>query len=337
VQCVNYNSSGFGTATSFFSLGLNLTNPPVSHTGPAQISFTPDNSALVVTNKGANPPLFVIKYLDNGTVGASTSSNSSFGGGVPFAFVWDTDGTMVLVDPAPYGTTGGVDLVTFNTTSINFLLPSFFLFNQNATCWISKSAYTGYFYGADAGSASAVQFSRSGNNITQMSVVSLPGSAPIDNTVVSVGGQDYLIQLSGTNQLFVVLTSTMTIVQTVNLGTSHAAGIATYSGSTSGSSAVGSSAVGSSAAGSSAVGSSAVGSSAVGSSAVGSSAVGSSAVGSSAAGSSAVGSSAAGSSAGSKVSSVGSSAGSKSSSSSTTGSASTIILSLLSSIAVLLF
>lgn len=68
IQCFSYSSSGLemldGTNRS---LGLNLTTPPAFHTGPAQISFTPDGDGVVVSIKTANPhTLFYYTFNSSG-------------------------------------------------------------------------------------------------------------------------------------------------------------------------------------------------------------------------------------------------------------------------------
>jgi len=226
-----YSSAGFNESSrSWFGFGLNLTTPPVSHTGPAEISFTPDNMAVVVSNKGANPPLFYVP-MASGVLG-TTSVNSTIFGNVPFGFTWDpTDGSIILTDAAPFVVSGGgVQVIQVNSSMITELLPNFFLLEQNATCWVSRSAMSGYFFGANAASSSVTMFSRSGTNLTILDSFVIDGAASVDNTVVSVGGQDILLQLSGTQQIFVVFVSggNLSLWQTVSLGTNHTAGIVAY-------------------------------------------------------------------------------------------------------------
>jgi len=231
IQCFTYSAITGLTpiANGFNSLGLTLTTPPVSHTGPAQISFTPDNKAIVVSIKGANPPVVLFDQLNNGT---TISASLPILGMVPFGFTWDTDGTMVLTDAAPVGTFGGIQLVSVDTAKVNltFLLGNYFLLTQNATCWITRSNTIGHFYGANAASSSVAEVSRSGNTLTLVNVYTINGAKPLDNTVVTVGNQDYLLQLSATQQIFVLkLTSgSATLIQNVTLASSYASGIATY-------------------------------------------------------------------------------------------------------------
>jgi len=185
--------------------------------------------AVVVSNKGANPPLFYVP-LASGVLG-TTSVNSTIFGNVPFGFTWDpTDGSIILTDAAPLGNFGGVQVIQVNSSMITELLPNFFLLEQNATCWVSRSAMSGYFFGANAASSSVTMFSRSGTNLTILDSFVIDGAASVDNTVVSVGGQDILLQLSGTQQIFVVSVSggNLSLWQTVSLGTNHTAGIVAY-------------------------------------------------------------------------------------------------------------
>jgi len=115
------------------------------------------------------------------------------------------------------------------TPSIAFDLSSYFLLSQNATCWISRSASTGFFYGSNAASASLTKISRSGNIITEISSLQITGAKPIDNAVVTLNNQDYVLQLSASEQIFVVsVGNTMNLIQTVNLQAAYAGGIAIY-------------------------------------------------------------------------------------------------------------
>jgi len=131
IGCLMYSSAGFNESSrSWFGFGLNLTTPPVSHTGPAEISFTPDNMAVVVSNKGANPPLFYVP-MASGVLG-TTSVNSTIFGNVPFGFTWDpTDGSIILTDAAPFVVSGGgVQVIQVNSSMITELLPNFSFWNR---------------------------------------------------------------------------------------------------------------------------------------------------------------------------------------------------------------
>jgi len=233
LRCFSYNANGLTPiAGSDRLFGLNLTNPPVSHTGPAQISFTADGLGLVVSNKGANPPLFLYSFSNN--VVSTNATQSAAIGMVPFGFTFDMDGTVVLTDAAPVGTNGGLMLVGVSTgnNSLTYLLGQFFLLpNQNAACWVTRSPQTGHFYVSNAASGSVTEVSRNGNILAVVNNYALNNSKPIDSAIASVNGQDYFFQLSASQQIYPLkLGSNGTVVQLpiVSVNANHTGGIATF-------------------------------------------------------------------------------------------------------------
>jgi hypothetical protein len=115
IRCFTFSSSGLTLlADPDRSFNLNLTTPPVFHTGPAQVQFVPDGSGVVVSIKSADPPL-LLWTITNGAL-ASTPVATSVLGNVPFGFEFDTDNTtIVITDPAPTGSFSGVGLITIQT------------------------------------------------------------------------------------------------------------------------------------------------------------------------------------------------------------------------------
>lgn len=71
---------------------------------------------------------------------------SSTMGNVPFGFAFDTDGTLFLTDAAPTGTFSGIQLASLSSSSIDFLLPNYFLIpDQEASCWVERSPVNGKY------------------------------------------------------------------------------------------------------------------------------------------------------------------------------------------------
>jgi len=230
IQCFSYSAAGFAALGNFIPLGLTLKTPPATGTGPAQISFTFDNMGVVVTNKGGTPPIFVFELASGVVIGNVTATKL---GKIPSGFVFDTDGTMVLTDDPPTG--GGIELLTVNDAvlppTIAYLLPVYFLIGANGTSYISRSPSIGHFYVANTLAFSVTEISRSGTTLTVVNSYPLTGLQPIDNTVVTLNGQDFLLQLSANQQIDVLqlVAGTATVIQTVAInGVAFPAGLATY-------------------------------------------------------------------------------------------------------------
>jgi len=196
-SCLKFNSSGlFPIPGRNISSNFNLTlgTPPGNHLGPGQISFTPDGLSLVVVVKGFNPPLY-FRNLESQELVHSTNKGS-----VNFAFAFNSDGTIAVVDVSPYNnaSTGiiGVRIednprdprLTFDSTNY-YLIP-----NQAGACWISYSTQTGYFYVSDIGSATVSEIEQ--HSINSFRVVHDynlgSSSSPADSLILTMSGEDHL-------------------------------------------------------------------------------------------------------------------------------------------------
>jgi len=186
--CMPYTPNGLSPVGLKAIFNLTLTTPPASHMGPSQIQFTPDGSGLAVVVKGFNPPIDLFTFNTGSLV------QSSSNGHINFAFEFDTDGTMVLVDASPYNNGSGIIDVTLKTgvsPSVTFTPPNYYIIpQQSSACWITRSKQTGYFYVSNAASANITEISRSGSTFTVIN--EYPASTPTDVTIVSISGQDYL-------------------------------------------------------------------------------------------------------------------------------------------------
>jgi len=233
LRCYTFSSTGLTAISgSDRSFGLALTTPPVTHTGPAQIAFTPDGSALIISIKGLNPPVYLYTF-SSGTVG-TTAVKSSNNGMVNFGFTFDVDGTIVLVDAAPYGNNSGVIYLTWSASSLSFTTSNYFLIgSENAACWIQRSSATGHFYIANAASAAITEMSRSGNMMNVIAEYPLgAGVGPSDLAIVSLGSQDYLyINEGGVKMInaMKLVSGAATSIQTISSGTgANPSGLAAY-------------------------------------------------------------------------------------------------------------
>jgi len=221
-QCFTYGSSGLTLKpNSYQNLSLSLTTPPASHTGPAQISFNPSGTALVITNKLAGmtaPPLYVAPLTAgvaaNGVFAAPVATNTvSFG----FAFVGSTN-AFVLTDP-----TQGVAAVSVTLAAVpSFSISTFFSNpDESGACWVSQAPLSGNFYVGNAGTAAMTEMIlTAGTVFTVGDNYPLPGGAT-ENAVATIGGVDYVFQISSA----VSATSTLQQINVFRLSALGAIGI----------------------------------------------------------------------------------------------------------------
>jgi len=234
LRCFSFSSAGLSViAGSDRFFNLNLTTPPVSHTGPAQISFSPDGNSLLVSVK-SQPPMMVYSISSSGVPGM-TPAVASNKGNVPFGFAFDIDGTVVLTDPAPTGSYGGLMLLTVsNTPSVTYDLSQYFLLTgEYSACWCAMSTQTTHFYAANAASYSISEVSRSGDTLTLVNNIILGNtSKPLDLWIANINGQDYLYQFcGGSEQIAVVklISGASVVVQTVaTQGGAYGSGVTVY-------------------------------------------------------------------------------------------------------------
>jgi hypothetical protein len=202
IRTFTYGPSGLVPVSgSDRNLNLSLTNPPVSHTGPAQISFTPDGTGLIVSNKNASPPLFYFKISANG-IPSATPATSLNVGMVPFGFTFTADGNVVLTDAAPTGTSSGVIVAYINPypQGPSFLTPSYYLIrDQQASCWISFSSRINHFYVSNLASGNVTELSLTG--FAELNNYAVP--EPLDSIVATVNSVDYLYVLSKSSAVYV--------------------------------------------------------------------------------------------------------------------------------------
>lgn len=131
-------------AGSHRNLGLDTaTAPEFTHT-PAQVSFTPDGSQLVVTTKAGGSSIEVFAVRASGAVAARPTVTAA-AGAVPFGFTFDDRGRLVVTDA------GTNAVLTFAVRRDGHAVrlhsaPT----GQMATCWIVRAGDR--FYASNAGS-----------------------------------------------------------------------------------------------------------------------------------------------------------------------------------------
>jgi 6-phosphogluconolactonase (cycloisomerase 2 family) len=154
-------------ANSTRSLGLGGANPPFFLGAPAEVGFTPDGAHLVVTTKTHNT-VDVFTVGDEGRLSAQPVSNAV--SGVPFAFLFDRAGRLVL------NYAGSSSLQTFVIAGNGAITPAGAAVSdgQPALCW--EIAAHGFVYGGNAG----------GNDISQFRV-NPNGSITLVNAIAASG------------------------------------------------------------------------------------------------------------------------------------------------------
>src|SRR4029077_9474496 len=133
------------------SLGLANTNPPGFLQSPGQVGFSPDGSRLVITLKGnAGGAVDVFNVSDDGQL--STAPTATAVGGVAFAFVFDSEGRLVIVNAA----FGNVSTFNVNSNGSLLLVSAGASSGQLGACWVAEA--DGNFYTGNTGSANLSQF-----------------------------------------------------------------------------------------------------------------------------------------------------------------------------------
>jgi len=170
------------------SLGLANSNPPAFLQSPAQVGFTPNGRDLVITMKGNNGgSVDVFGVKDNGQL--STAPTATSVGGNAFAFVFDPEGRLVIVNAA----FGNLSTYTVNSNGSLTLVSTGASDGQIAACWVTK--VNGKYFAANAGSGSLSQYT-----IDEDGTVSLeksPAATGIPGAVDMAASGHFLYAQSG--------------------------------------------------------------------------------------------------------------------------------------------
>jgi 6-phosphogluconolactonase (cycloisomerase 2 family) len=187
------NAGGAGNIAGFAAKGSNLT-PLAGSTrplgtgsaGPAQVSFTPDGSALVVTEKASSTiDTYAVDRHD--VAGAPVVSASA--GGTPFGF--DFGGGHLLVSEAA-GSASSYSVGPAGVSVISGAVTT----HQAAPCWLVATKDGRYAYTANGGSGTISGFSvKSGGALSLLDPSGVSanlgaGSHPLDE---SIGGNGALL------------------------------------------------------------------------------------------------------------------------------------------------
>jgi len=166
--------------------------------GPAQVGFTPDGSALVITEKGTNRiDVFPVPY---GGLPSAAPVVTDSEGPVPFGFVFDHRGRLVVSEAA-----GSVSSYEINRDGSLTPLSSAVPNGQTATCWIAGNGGRLVFT-ANTGSStlSSYRVRRDGDlDLIEPVAVDVPGALPIDTGLTRNGRYLYTVNArTGTVGMF---------------------------------------------------------------------------------------------------------------------------------------
>lgn len=234
------NSGGSGNITGFkINNGgtisqISGSTQPLSgpSSGPAQIEFSPDGRALVVTEKATN-------MIDIYTIGSDGSASGpivqSSAGDTPYGFAFDKRGHLIVSDAFGGGSLGGA-MSSYDVSPGGISLITGPVYNkQTAPCWVVVTKNGRFTYTTNTGTSNIsgyriryngglVLFNDGGNAASTGA-----GSHPIDMAVSN--NSQYLYALSqGTNTISVFRIDNghgrLRSVQTVGGLTSSSAGLA---------------------------------------------------------------------------------------------------------------
>jgi 6-phosphogluconolactonase len=148
--------------------------------GPAQVSFTPHGSRLVVTEKESNS-IDTFEVLRNGRTGPPVTSPSA--GATPFGFGFDRRGRL-LVTNAEGGAPGVSSATSYAVKRSGALVPISgpVSTTQTAACWLVVTGNGRFAYTTNTGSGSLSSFRvRADGSIRLLNpVAAAPGGATID-------------------------------------------------------------------------------------------------------------------------------------------------------------
>jgi 6-phosphogluconolactonase (cycloisomerase 2 family) len=126
-------------------LGIANDAVPLFSASPPQVGFSPDHKHLLVTTKSANT-IDVFAVGRDGRLSAKAVSNKS-NGDVPFSFVFDRLGHLLMTEAAKSGVTS---YALRNDGKLKVITPSVES-GQQVLCWIARAGQ--FFYGTNPGSS----------------------------------------------------------------------------------------------------------------------------------------------------------------------------------------
>jgi DNA-binding beta-propeller fold protein YncE len=161
---------------------------------PAQVSFTPDGTQLLVTEKGTNT-IDIFQLQPDGRTSGPTAQQSS--GKTPFGFAIGADGTVVVSEvenrlplqgtASSYRLTGGSSLLPVSPH-----VPD----NQSGACWVAITGDIAWVTNTGSANISAYQIGAGGSLtlVNPIAGTTGDGTAPIDLAASADGSFLYVLK-----------------------------------------------------------------------------------------------------------------------------------------------
>ena len=161
---------------------------------PAQVSFTPDGTQLVVTEKGTNL-IDTFLVLGNGRTDGPTVQKSS--GRTPFGFAFSSSGALVVSEAENRLPLAGT-VSSYTVASDSTLLPVSAAVpdNQTAACWVAITGDTAWVVNTGTAVISSYQVGANGALTLLNSAAASTGDAtsPIDAAASNDGSFLYVLK-----------------------------------------------------------------------------------------------------------------------------------------------
>jgi hypothetical protein len=179
------------------SLGLDDANPPNFHTGPGQVTFSPNGSELLVNTKEATNSIDVFQVGLSGYLSAAPTVTPDDSNG-PFSFAFTPSGQLVVAEVVPsalhtfaFGPRGTLTSLSASVTD-----------GQQAQCWVI--AAHGFYYAANAGSADLSEYTVAADGTPSLvaPVAAQTGTGSIDLTASADGKYIYEETAAGGGTVF---------------------------------------------------------------------------------------------------------------------------------------
>jgi 6-phosphogluconolactonase len=192
------NIAGFRLLAGGQLVPLPGSTQPLSQTGatgPAQISFNPAGTVLVVTEKATS---LLDAYTVNAQGVASGPITHSSNGNTPYGFAFDPQGVLIVSEAGPgalssysVSSMGGIDSISHSVSDL-----------QTAPCWVVATGNDRFAYtsNADSDSISSYVIGTSGSLTLLQSVAAATNAGPTDLALTSYGGFLYVYD-SGAHDL----------------------------------------------------------------------------------------------------------------------------------------
>ena len=193
------------------TLDLGNTNPPDYLHSPGQVGFTPDGRKLIVTTKASTSSIIVFWVGHRGVL-AKTGVSTTSATPVPFAFVFDRWGRLVVTEAlnsflSTYAINHDNSLTAIGSTADT----------QAAACWVS--AARGFFYVSNAGSGTVSSFRLEGSGVPALvNATAATVQAGVTDSAVTNDQRFLYVECGGSGTLDAFRVhhdGTLTLIQTI--------------------------------------------------------------------------------------------------------------------------